>query len=639
MSYQELLNGELYGAHRGKLNSQLSELYSIKLEASQVLTKTNTQTYNPTGDYHPVPKIYVDQAFESWEAIYNPGGSSGDIYDRANHFGVQPATSITQDSDHRFVADSDISNWNQKADDFGTIQSGFNKPFGTTAGTVSEGNHIHTKADVGLGNVDNTSDLNKPVSYAAQAALDLKQDKIGAVSWPVSSWVPGTYDAGAMVRDGAWTMIANTETSDTPSPQPDGNASYILDDFPTWEDLVITDSVMTGVRIRNLTETYQVTAVRVWLPDVTVDAHYRVITVDNISGVMEIGNSFLGTLLTIPGWLNVSIEPVFVSPGDDITIFLSAQNYATSSNYNHPWIYIGANNKEEDPGLGNTEIRGDNSLLRINKTDNDSVDRTSELLQAGAVGSIIRLAEEADLSAFLEYEVISISDLGTYYLYSTVLVNTGANGSPTIGARCQLYFTVPIATDTDYVRIAGHYTSFPSLEGQIKFGEGVLTNTEDAYGVDVYVQKYVASLDWDLVAYSASISGGSSAAPGGIYRYDKGISTPTEIITEDPTYTQIADIVVDNAPPGDYEFKWSLQYSYTSASSSVFVRYSTDGGLTWVISQLESQDSTDKQLLTYFFPRSVVTADTLQLRLEMAKGAGGPTLTAYFANVVIDQKS
>ena len=34
------------------------------------------------------------------------------------------------------------------------------------------------KGDVGLGNVDNTSDANKPVSTAQQAALDSKQDKL-----------------------------------------------------------------------------------------------------------------------------------------------------------------------------------------------------------------------------------------------------------------------------------------------------------------------------------------------------------------------------------------------------------------------------------------------------------------------------
>ncbi len=33
------------------------------------------------------------------------------------------------------------------------------------------------KSTVGLGNVDNTSDANKPVSTAQQAALDLKADK------------------------------------------------------------------------------------------------------------------------------------------------------------------------------------------------------------------------------------------------------------------------------------------------------------------------------------------------------------------------------------------------------------------------------------------------------------------------------
>jgi|SRR5690625_752691 len=34
-----------------------------------------------------------------------------------------------------------------------------------------------TKADVGLGNVDNTSDADKPISSAIQAALDLKADR------------------------------------------------------------------------------------------------------------------------------------------------------------------------------------------------------------------------------------------------------------------------------------------------------------------------------------------------------------------------------------------------------------------------------------------------------------------------------
>lgn len=38
-----------------------------------------------------------------------------------------------------------------------------------------------TKAQVGLGNVDNTSDLNKPISTAVQAALDELDEQIGNI--------------------------------------------------------------------------------------------------------------------------------------------------------------------------------------------------------------------------------------------------------------------------------------------------------------------------------------------------------------------------------------------------------------------------------------------------------------------------
>jgi hypothetical protein len=47
---------------------------------------------------------------------------------------------------------------------------------GTTAGTAKAGDYVPVKADVGLGNVDNTSDANKPVSTATQTALNLKAD-------------------------------------------------------------------------------------------------------------------------------------------------------------------------------------------------------------------------------------------------------------------------------------------------------------------------------------------------------------------------------------------------------------------------------------------------------------------------------
>ena len=111
---------------------------------------------------------------------------------------------------YRWLTDAYITTWNAKEPAI-TKLTAFNKNFGTAAGTVAEGNdsrinngqtafgwgnhasagyalnsaltahinkvdnpHAVTKAQVGLGNVDNTSDANKPISTAVQTALNLK---------------------------------------------------------------------------------------------------------------------------------------------------------------------------------------------------------------------------------------------------------------------------------------------------------------------------------------------------------------------------------------------------------------------------------------------------------------------------------
>jgi hypothetical protein len=70
--------------------------------------------------------------------------------------------------------------------------------------------HSVTKTQVGLGNVDNTSDLNKPISTATQSALDLKQ--------PLDSdltAVAGLATQGLIVRTGAGTATTRTLTAST----------------------------------------------------------------------------------------------------------------------------------------------------------------------------------------------------------------------------------------------------------------------------------------------------------------------------------------------------------------------------------------------------------------------------------------
>lgn len=96
------------------------------------------------------------------------------LLDRANHTGTQPSSSITNFA-------SEVA---------------ANSPVQSVAGKI--GAVTLDKNDVGLNNVDNTSDLSKPISTAVQTALNGKQNTgnyITALTGDVSASGPGSVTA------------------------------------------------------------------------------------------------------------------------------------------------------------------------------------------------------------------------------------------------------------------------------------------------------------------------------------------------------------------------------------------------------------------------------------------------------------
>jgi len=67
--------------------------------------------------------------------------------------------------------------------------------------------HSVTKTQVGLGNADNTSDADKPVSTATQTALDLKVDENAAITGATKTKI--TYDAKGLVTSGTDAAVAD----------------------------------------------------------------------------------------------------------------------------------------------------------------------------------------------------------------------------------------------------------------------------------------------------------------------------------------------------------------------------------------------------------------------------------------------
>ena len=152
------------------------------------------------------------------KTVYDPTGINASPFARTNHTGVQAATTVTEDADHRFTTDAEKSAWNAKQDaivvgadylaptgdgggltgitaaQVGAAAVSHTQAIGTITGldTSLAGKepananiqshigstanpHSVTKTQVGLGSVDNTSDAAKPVSTATQAALNLKE--------------------------------------------------------------------------------------------------------------------------------------------------------------------------------------------------------------------------------------------------------------------------------------------------------------------------------------------------------------------------------------------------------------------------------------------------------------------------------
>lgn len=70
---------------------------------------------------------------------------------------------------------------------------------------------VLVKGDVGLGNVDNTSDVNKPISTATQTALDGKVDENAAITGATKTKI--TYDAKGLVTGGADATTADIADS------------------------------------------------------------------------------------------------------------------------------------------------------------------------------------------------------------------------------------------------------------------------------------------------------------------------------------------------------------------------------------------------------------------------------------------
>ena len=215
------------------------------------------------------------------------------------HPSNHPASMITESTTKRFVSDTEKNSWNSKAEtsdiptrvgqltndkgyitlaevpevdlspinnDITKLQSGKSDKTELNSHTGSKNNpHSVTKAQIGLGNVNNTSDANKPVSVATQKALDTKANKadvtasleLKANKTDVPTKVSQlSNDSKFITRDESNSKIGNLEELNTNAKIIVGAINEVNDKFDSIPE-ADKPMVLTGTRLPTPNQNYR----------------------------------------------------------------------------------------------------------------------------------------------------------------------------------------------------------------------------------------------------------------------------------------------------------------------------------------------------------------------------------------------
>lgn len=270
-----------------------------------------------------------------------------------------------------------------------------------------------TPGDIGLGNVDNTSDASKPISTATQTALDGKIDstKIGAASG-IAGLDADKKLLAANLPDGVVGSLTYKAKWDTTTPLPLANSSnkgwyYVVSASATdgsyWKDDWVVSNGTTWDRINNTGAVSSVAGmagvvtlakgdVGLGNVDNTSDADKPVSTAQKTALDAKVATSQIGISQGICD-LDVNKKVPITRIPDSILGSLSYQGpydmvniLPTASSSNKGWYYIASNASPV-----NGYVKGDWAVS--NGTSWDRIDNTSAVQSVAGMTGAVTLAK------------------------------------------------------------------------------------------------------------------------------------------------------------------------------------------------------------------------------------------------------
>jgi hypothetical protein len=331
--------------------------------------------------------------------------------------------------------------------------------------------------------------------------LDIAEGRF--MQW-MGAYQPGLlYPTGSVVLDGEWTMISNVPTVTKPAPIPVGDPTWSLPTTPAFVEQSNLSVVYSG-HAYTFTKSGWVSALRLWVSELSPTTNYRVIVTDITDPNRPFNIVQEEPVLVAGEWTVVRLGQAIVTEDTVWLVKLDSLNSGASSVVAGGWRNDGVSNNSA-PGAQGWNRRNQNDLIRIDKLDLDGTDRSSELLGMGP-NTTVQFAQTDDPNYSITFRVDSGPvNVDPYFEYTTTLLSVGPSGAPAAGSTTTMTADVPISQLTKYVEVAGSVPS-PSwaiVTGFLEFdGVNEAGSNANSYGVDLEFDEAVVNTAWDFVSYS-----------------------------------------------------------------------------------------------------------------------------------------
>lgn len=326
--------------------------------------------------------------------------------------------------------------------------------------------------------------------------------------------LPGTREEDDVSEQDGWLMIANKQTDDRPAPVALGSADWTVLN-QTFLNTTDTSIIYSGGVYTFTANTY-IKNVRVWAITTDPNVKYSVIVLDETDPANLKIKVIEDPILNNGDWTLIPIGNTLIRNGSVIRVILTAENSNSVTTITGSWTYGGLINGTATALSQYVNSNVKQELLRISKTDFNSVDRTTDLLSV-SLNTTIRVSQTSNLDNFYEYTVVQNpqnNPLDVHYAVSL----TDFGGDIPLDELVTIEITEPISLATPYVYADNYWPTnqpnWATVEGFLLF-DGVDQPGNDlrAFGADIFVQEIEISPDWDFLAFSGGIFGDISGTP------------------------------------------------------------------------------------------------------------------------------